>query len=90
MILFLAALLELLKPNGVMSDFVKEDGEAQGGSRNRGFDPVDAAPVLVTDPPGAPAHAAAPLAHAHAVASFHQENDPGIIRHGLTLYRLQL
>lgn len=86
-VFFFAAFFVFFEADDVVSDFVEEDGEADGGFGVGGFDPVYSSSVGVIDAPGAAAHAGSPFTDAEIVFTPHVLNDGGELVHVQRRYR---
>jgi len=80
-ILFLAPPLVGGEADGVVADFVKEDGKRNRRLGDGGLNPVDGSTIVVVNAPGAAAHAAPPFAHADLEARLHLLDDRGVVTH---------
>lgn len=87
-IFFFTAQVIAVKADDVVANLVQEDAEAEGGLRERGFDPVDGGAIAVFDTPGAAGEVGPPAVDADAVFSFGGRDDLLVLIHTLKAYRL--
>jgi hypothetical protein len=76
-----------VEADGVVANFVEEDGEADGGAGIGRLDPVDGSAVGIGDAPGAAGHAFAPASDADGVTLFHFTDDLEKVGHGYLYHR---
>jgi len=84
-IFFLAAAAISLESDGVMTDLVQKNRQADGSLGARGFDPVHTAAVVVVDAPSRAGHARTPTANPDLMMFLTLPNDTAKVGHVTSL-----